>query len=171
MNTKFVSYAVIAFLLCACVPVIEKGEYISFEKTPEIKVLEMGIPERRDFSPVRAIRYELKDKLFKINIELGKNGRWAAFSTESHSGEKLELQLVNRTNLQNEQACIFIIEDISNEEIQYLKLQLWNSGCETYYDGINDFDVAVVHGDKILGIKKFLFEIKEGGHYVWIDAL
>ena len=170
MNTKSASYVAISLLFCGCVPVIEKGEYISLEKTPGIKVLEMGIPEKRNFSPVRAISYELRNDLFKINISLGKKGELAGFSTENHEGEKLKLKLINRTKLQNEQACIFIIDD-GNTEIQYLRLQLWNSGCETYYESINELDVAVIHDDKILGTQKILFELKEGGYYVWYDSI
>jgi len=144
MNNKATLYFFISLLFCGCVPVIERGEYISLEKTPEIKVLEMGIPEKRNFSPIRPI---------------------------SHKGEKLKLKLINRTKLQNEQACIFVIDDIGNAEIQYLRLQLWNSGCEKYYDNINEFDVAVINGDHVLATQKILFELKEGGYYVRYDSI
>ncbi len=171
MNIKLVVILLFSVLLAACVPMLSRGEYVLFQKTPGIEVLETGIPEKRDFSPKRPIFYRLNEGVFSIQIRLGKNGRLATFSTQSNLGKKLRLRLLDQSSSQTEQACLFVTNEFNTPYDQYLKLQLWNIGCETYKTGTHSFDVAILDGDKTLGTKKIFFELKKGGYYVWYDAV
>ena len=171
MNIRIYLLLSCIFLISGCVPIIEEAEYAAFDNTHGIKVTEVGHSDEVRFASDRPIRYEIDTDLFTINIYTGKNGRFAEFETVDNQGQKLQIKLVNLTKEETERACIFIVPDSRNNAIQYLKLQRWNQGCDSFDKVVSSIEVQVTKGEQVLGNQILLFEIKKDGYYIWYDAV